>query len=630
MKHSLKKIGNILTELSYAQLVALKNSDLKDSVKKLFSFLKKEFRSDELIDSISLEIEKINQELNKIAGNNEEEKMFGSQDNEKERNSFEYEASLLTRNVLIDNQFNWKIDSSEPEDIFYLHRFGWLIQAVSKDEIDPKTCFAIVNHWIIKNNNIQANHGWDAYSISERVSNMILLLLHYPGEVIYSKEIKKNIIHQLRHLINNLEFRGSVTNNHLLNNAKALYIGGSFISMSDDAESHHEAELFKNAGALIIRQFYARIFNETGMNNEGSSHYQLIFTKWILEILRMSHLISDSEMISFLRDRATKNLKASYFFLSFSDFPFIGDISPDLDLDFLKDLPLIGQGIIDGELTNSSSEISEISGIGVFLRSNINNSIPMSFSEELYQQDGYYVIRKDKIRLLFFLNPHQFIASNSHAHCDAGSFVLWFEENIIFNHTGRQTYKNIAAGDQARSIISHNGIRLNGSEPMLVHNLNTFPELHTKKYIGKPININSISGNEIIIRLSGYRRKLNTKCEVVRSFLIDKKRLLINDSFVGGMNFHIETFFQLEKKLNVQETEDIAKLQIYSEDNEEIATFEHYLEKKEKFEVINRNTSSKYGLSENSKAFIFRQFSSKPMENKYIINFNTKSKAGIS
>ena len=46
------------------------------------------------------------------------------------------------------------------------------------------------------------------------------------------------------------------------------------------------------------------------------------------------------------------------------------------------------------------------------------------------------------------------------------------------------------------------------------------------------------------------------------------------------MNFHIETFFQLEKKLNVQETEDIAKLQIYSEDNEEIATFEHYLEKK--------------------------------------------------
>ena len=37
------------------------------------AFLKKEFRSDGLIDSISLEIEKINQELNKIAGNNEEE-----------------------------------------------------------------------------------------------------------------------------------------------------------------------------------------------------------------------------------------------------------------------------------------------------------------------------------------------------------------------------------------------------------------------------------------------------------------------------------------------------------------------------------------------------------------------------
>ena len=630
MKHSLKKIRKILTEISYAQAVALRNSDLNLSLTKLFSFLKKDFRSDELIDSISLDIENLNQEINKIALNNQEENIFGSEDHEKDKSSFEFEASLLTSNVLINNQFDWNIDTTEPEDIFYLHRFGWLIQAVSKDEIGPKTCFEIINHWITKNNNNNANHGWDAYSISERVSNMILLLLHFPEESIHSNKIKKNIIHQLRHLIKNLEFRGSVTNNHLLNNAKALYVGGSFISISDDPDSHYEGMLFKKAGRIIITKFYSRVFSESGMNNEGSSHYQLIFTKWVLEVLRMSHLTSDLEMISFLKERATKNLQASYFFLSFSDFPFIGDISPDLDLDFFEDLPLIGQGIIEGELTNSSSELSEISGIGVFLRSNIDNSDALNFSEELYHQDGYFVIRKDKIRLLFHLSPQHFIASNSHAHCDAGSFVLWFDENIIFNDTGRQTYKNTTIGDQARSVISHNGIRLNGSEPMLVHNLNTFPELHTEKYIGKPINIDSISDNEIVIRLSGYRRKLYTEYEVIRSFLIDQKRLLINDSFVGGKNCHIETFFQLKQKLNVQEIEDTDKLKIFSEDNEEIATFEHYLGKKEKFEVINRNTSSKYGLAENSKAFIFTQFSSKPMENKYIINFNTKPKAGLS
>jgi hypothetical protein len=165
---------------------------------------------------------------------------------------------------------------------------------------------------------------------------------------------------------------------------------------------------------------------------------------------------------------------------------------------------------------------------------------------------------------------------------------------------------------------------------MLVHNLNTFPELHTEKYIGKPIKIDSITDNEIVIRLSGYRRKLNTKYEVIRSFLIDKERLLINDSFICEKNCHIETFFQLKQKFNVQEIEDKDKLQIYSKDNEEIATFEYYLGKKENFEVINRKTSSKYGLSENSKAFIFRQFSSKSMENKYIINFKTKSKAGLN
>ncbi len=630
MKHSLTKIGKILAELSYAQAIALKNSELNHSVKKLFSFLKKDFRSDQFIGSISLDIEDINEEINKIALKDQEDKMFDSQDHKKDESSFEFEASLLTRNVLINNQFAWNINSSEPEDIFYLHRFGWLIQAVSKDEVDPKTCFEIMNNWITKNNNIDKNQGWDAYSISERVGNMILLLLHFPREDSHRNEIKKNIVYQLRHLINNLEFRGSVTNNHLLNNAKALYVGGSFISMFDESESHYEAELFKKAGKIIIRKFYSKVFNETGMNNEGSSHYQLIFTKWILEILRMSYLTSDLEMISFLKDRAIKNLQASYFFLSFSDFPFIGDISPDLDLDFFRDLPLIGEGIIEGNLSNSSRESSEISGIGVFLKSNLSNSDALGFSEELYHQDGYFVIRDDKISLLFYLNPQQFISSNSHAHSDAGSFVLWFGKSIIFNDTGRQTYKSTSAGDQARSVISHNGIRLNGSEPMLVHNLNTFPELHTEKYIGKPININFISDNKIIIKLNGYRGKQNTKYEVTRSFSIDKRRLLINDSFVGEKNCHVETFFQLKQKLNILEIKDTNKLQISSEDNEDIATFEHYLENKETVKVINRNSSNRYGLAENSQAFVFKQFSSMPMENKYIINFNNKSETGLN
>ena len=70
------------------------------------------------------------------------------------------------------------------------------------------------------------------------------------------------------------------------------------------------------------------------MNKEGSTHYQLVFTKWNLEILWMAHYIADVQMIDFIELKSKRASQASSFLMSFDEFPFIGDISPDAHLDY--------------------------------------------------------------------------------------------------------------------------------------------------------------------------------------------------------------------------------------------------------------------------------------------------------
>ncbi len=52
-----------------------------------------------------------------------------------------------------------------------------------------------------------------------------------------------------------------------------------------------------------------------GFLREGSSHYQFIFTRWIVEISYFAKLYSDNKLIKFLDPFIISLLKQCYFFI---------------------------------------------------------------------------------------------------------------------------------------------------------------------------------------------------------------------------------------------------------------------------------------------------------------------------
>lgn len=621
----LKKTISILFELFFAQIIALKNREFLESISRLFSFLRSDFRKDELITEIADDIAKHKADLVSINGlNGENDKEF-SKDQYRPKSAFLIEVKLLTTSVQLTEKYDWNAETSELEDSFFLHRFSWILILAENQKIDSITFIAIANHWVENNKYSDQSKGWDSYSISERICNLILLMRHFSIDGKEQDLISASIVEQLSFLMDHLEFRGSATNNHLFNNGRALYIGGSFLMTMGDETTIEHGRIFQAAGKNIIEKLYHRIFSDTGMNREGSSHYQLIFTKWLLEILWTAHYISDSEMVKFIKKKSQKAVKASCFFLDFDQFPFIGDISPDFDIGFFKDLGKVSPAIINGSIFEA--EHKSTSGIGYFLYADEKYDKQLSYLDLNFQSDGYHLIESKQISMLFYINPNNFVGANTHAHSDIGSFILWYQGKLIFDDRGRSTYKNNKQGDDARSIVSHNGLRINNSEPIVAHNLNSFPELHTKSYLGKSAIVYILSENSIAIRFYGYSRH-GREVVVSREFSIGINDLLIKDCIEGYGYCKAETFFHLGSNLKI--LKDSITYAVIDQDGKSIAIIQpkrkidkggEWIDTDPQFENFEVISSKRYGSYDNKQACVFKQKSKLPIENMYKITF---------
>ena len=618
--YAIKKIRLIIREIFFSQIVAIKHSQIYESVSKLFSFLHSDFRKDPLIEEIQDALYSIKLDHSTFLEDNENELPLKT-DHIPEIN-FEEDIDLLSISVMFDQQFDWDISSNENEDILLLHRLSWMMPLIAEEKMDSKRCFLIINHWIKSNPNLKNNHGWDAYSISERVCNIIMLIRHFSNHNNEETQINYSLVEQLLYLSENLEFRGSATNNHLLNNARALYIGGAFLSLQHQTLLSAYGDYFKKMGALIIEKFYYRVFSKSGMNKEGSTHYQLVFTKWNLEILWMAHYIADVQMIDFIELKSKRASQASSFLMSFDEFPFIGDISPDAHLNYFSEMPLVAPSILAGRV--SEKNIGSFSGIGCFLETEIVEEEKLDFKNDQFQDDGYFVIQNDELCMLFYVNPNSYVAGNTHAHSDTGSFILWHKKMIIFDDSGRHSYNTNHTADSLRSIASHNGLKVNGVEPVFIHGLNSYPELHTVSYLKNDNSVVSINENQIILSINGYRNRGNSS-EVVRTFSIEGNELHISDLIRGKGLGYIETFFQTRVGLKTKISSDenhIEKI-ILSMDKQKLLLIEfpNSSFRKQEIALIDSPTSKRYGNFKNKKTVVFRQKSILPVENQYKIRF---------
>lgn len=216
--------------------------------------------------------------------------------------------------------------TSDLEDFYAKHRWGWLLNKSLNQNFIGQDSKTILSDWITHNKN-KDSPSWEPYSSCERVANLLTWITLVPKNQrvnVASKELDSFLIYSVKWIFSRLEYYGpSRTNNHILNNARALVMAGSVLDCRQTIE----------AGFAIFRHMLPSLVQPGGFLRERSSHYQLIVLLWILDALYFAHhLVSAYETeVRLLEEIASRMTYASAILCNPDGYlsACIGDISPD-------------------------------------------------------------------------------------------------------------------------------------------------------------------------------------------------------------------------------------------------------------------------------------------------------------
>ena len=108
--------------------------------------------------------------------------------------------------------------------------------------------------------------------------------------------IEKSLIEHLFYISYHLEFFSGRAQNHILNNARALYLGGQLMGLPEVAQ----------VGRILFKSQTDKLIGLDGFLLEGSSHYQLLLTRTYTEIWWCARVTEDLEFLGWVEDYVKK------------------------------------------------------------------------------------------------------------------------------------------------------------------------------------------------------------------------------------------------------------------------------------------------------------------------------------
>lgn len=438
----------------------------------------------------------------------------------------------------------WDIKFDDIEEFYALHRFGWLLVAYAEKRLDWREGVQYINKWIADHGDYDEAKGWDSYSISERLANWVVYIhsLCCHDEAIDTSNIKQSITQQAARLIQNLEFRGPATNNHIINNGRALYLAG--ILTGNDT--------YSQCGREILLNGLEHMFYSSGFLREGSSHYHILLTRTYLEVVVFAKHYRDSIFEQLLRNKVKKLWEAACFFLEEKPLPVFGDVSPDFLTSFHMGVTIVGGSLFKEKYRALSLEKP---GWHTLFPEIIKNDPGPETPEHglaWYDDAGYFRFRNQHITLYAHINPLGHVPAWSHGHADISSVILYIDGQRILVGTGRFNYNSDTCSDYGRSFRSHNTVGIGTKEPCMVHGLNGFPELILKDYLKRPVVKIENQGEgccHLCVTNSYFVGWGGNSAIVSRSMEINNKKLIIQDEVAGKGKRQICSFFHFDPAL---------------------------------------------------------------------------------
>ena len=390
-------------------------------------------------------------------------------------------ASLSPTNIAWSQQYD------DAEDFFALHRFGWLLRWLS---LSPPTnqmerAQAVILDWIEQVKQGVDQSAWETYSVAERVVNWLLFFAatrnHTRPDQREAVIISGALRDHIRFILLHLEYHGTLCNNHILNNARALYAGGVFLKMPQVAE----------IGRQLFRRHTAEMITADGLLLEGSSHYQLLLTRTFMEVLWIADSSNDRAFVEQMKPVASTMLASCDNLFPVgaakvgAEFPLLGDVSPDYPVSWFTPLtpekrnPESWWNLWDGIMKNLVEEQKKV----VSPRQSVAGGI---------------VIRGENNRHTLFVPK---VADNqpyptAHGHLDFGGFSFYDQWGAVLVDRGRYSYRADELGSFGYTARAHNTSLINGTPllPPMVGILKSFREYLHEKYTTISVSADDTTG----------------------------------------------------------------------------------------------------------------------------------------
>jgi len=533
---------------------------------------------------------------------------------------------------------DWNAEFDDPEQTMSMHRWNWLLTELANPKNPDSVTWGteLIKSWIAVQGSIKSNLAWKSYTVGERICNCIIFLSYVDAKNKNFSETITSLRDMTLYLCKNLEYHpNGATFNHILNNGRALYYSGQFF------KNHVLVEL----SSTIIKNEISMIVNDDGFVREGSSHYQFLVTRWILEIYILAKVVNDDLMCSILKESLSKMIMACWFLLVYNErecdwsFPLIGDVSPDFTPDWLVGLPwsmpaidLYKPEILPNPPSKKGwSDLFE--DIEVMRTFPDGNGVFGKRSFQSYNESGWFRLDYDNITIFWHVEPAGTPLFPSHGHCDTGSFVMLIEGEQLLIDPGRFSYIDNNEGRYGITAAAHNQPTIDGYDPFLYHHRNRYPEFYIKSKLEASYKWNK-EGFEFTLRHDGFGRIVGDQITFERTFKVYKKRLNIRDNFVGNKKHYVRTTFHWAPGLEILKTEDVNCFEVNGEKQIKQAKISISLDNSSSEDSkINENIKTsceikndwfypRYGVKEKSKTLVYCNHTKFPLINNYTLSWN--------
>ena len=332
----------------------------------------------------------------------------------------------------------WFRSFVDHESLVSLHRFGWLDEGVKDHGWDGNVLQNLITSWGMAHAKGLNCEVLEAYSASERLINWIYHLQKFQlTEASVEANVAKIIRNEFRFLIANLEYKFfGQTGNHIINNARALIVCGSWFGNSE----------IIYLGRKIVESELPNLYTAASFLREGSLHYHVLVLIWLCEIsLVLRKANQSSEKITGFILNGIEPVGA----LTYSEdgrrlLPPIGDLSPDLSPE---------SSLIKLDQALKAAELPEISNWFNAIDSLVNTQFTPSFAR-LSQAKFDVFCRVDEL----MENPVCF-----HGHDDHGSISIYLDGEMVMGDLGQYSYSSTQLSRHMKSAAAHNTYQIDGS-----------------------------------------------------------------------------------------------------------------------------------------------------------------------